>query len=508
MKKLSKILVSVLLAVVFAISFAACDQTSDNNDDKDVECTDITFRATGYDEGETWYLERGKEVTIVGTVAPANATVKDILWHSDNADISVEKTDRNRAKITAYDYGTANLTAKCGNFEKTIAVECVAAILPTQIIPDSSVMTIPVSERAEFGCTFVPENTTNKRLSFSVESDDASCDAISILEENGKYFVRVASLAEVGSEYTLNVACVADAKVKASVKLVVGALDVESMSLKSQEITLSVNDPIYRITPSFEPEETSYKAVTYSSDNEEVCGVDEIGTLQPKKAGVANITVTNASNEAVKCSMKVNVTEAASEYVTRLIKKSDIDNMTAVDYSLMDFETDKVAFNAWKRVLSEDCNSASHISDAGWAIWMVGFDTYDDDGINGGDANAAVFCKLNVPAAAKSMQYVFRVHPFPDDNAKFKILAIDGNYNVEECTDGWVVMQNNADMFINIDVEKYAGKAVTFAVLQDQIGNKPAGNYMKVSLMFRRVLFDTDTSERWIEDEDYSIIKK
>lgn len=119
-----------------------------------------------------------------------------------------------------------------------------------------------------------------------------------------------------------------------------------------------------------------------------------------------------------------------------------------------------------------------------------------------------VYCKINVPATATQMQFVFRAHPLPDDMAKFKIAAITEDNQIVDCTSGWVTMSNTADMFYNIDVAEFAGKAVTFVVMQDQIGSKSAGSYMKVSLMFRRCLFNVGDAalERWIEDENYSIL--
>ncbi|MBQ9480989.1 MAG: hypothetical protein IJU84_02365, partial [Clostridia bacterium] len=87
-------------------------------------------------------------------------------------------------------------------------------------------------------------------------------------------------------------------------------------------------------------------------------------------------------------------------------------------------------------------------------------------------------------------------------------VAVEEDLTVTDCTDGWIVMSNTTDMFYNIDVSAYAGKEVTFVVMQDQIGNKSAGSHMKVSLMFRRCLFNVEsTRDRWIEEEIYSIVK-
>lgn len=506
-KSLYVIVLALVLCVVCGVAVGCTDNTDDPQGDI-VECTGITLRASGYDEGKTWQLERGKTVTIVGTVAPSNATVKTLTWASNNPDITVEADGDNRAKVTTYDYGTAQITVTCGSYVKTINVECIESILPTAIVLDKTELTIGLTERVKLEYDFLPANTTARKIYYTITAlGDAEEDVISVIEENDEYYVQVSATAVVGTQYEVNIFSSVSSAVKTTVKIEVAPLEIESMTLKAEELTLSVFDPMYRVVPAFEPDETSYKEVTFTSSDPSVLSVDQIGTLSPIKAGNAVITVTNVHNPSLTCSLDVTVTEEQTEYVTRLIKKSDIDALSAVSYSLMDFETDKVAFEAWKRVLSEDSNFASHISDAGWAIWMVGFDTYDDDSVNGGDVNACVYSKISVPATASKMQYVFRAHPFPDDNAKFKILAIDSRYNITDCTGGWVEMTNSADMFINIDVEAFRGQDVTFVVYQDQIGNKSAGNYMKVSLMFRRCLFDTDNSERWIEDETYAIVK-
>ena len=61
---------------------------------------------------------------------------------------------------------------------------------------------------------------------------------------------------------------------------------------------------------------------------------------------------------------------------------------------------------------------------------------------------------------------------------------------------------------INEEAARRANELGTFVVMQDQIGSKSAGSYMKVSLMFRRCLFNVGDAalERWIEDENYSIL--
>lgn len=504
--KVFKKLFSILIVAVMAVMFLpACG--NGNTDDGNVACENITFRATGYDEGKTLYIEIGKEVTIVGTVSPANATVKKIEWSSDNSDIGVVSTADNKAKITAYDVGKAKVTAACGDYKKVIDVECVSAVLPTGLTTSVNAMTVPVMNRQIIEYEIMPENATNKAISCTIAPlGDAQVDMVDIKEENGDFYVVASQLAAAGDQYLVTVRAVANQTLKQEITVTVGTLEVESMQFKVPETTISLSDPVFRALPMFKPQETSFREVDFVSSDENICKVSDIGTLLPQSTGTVTITAINKHNKDIKCEMSVTVTDEESEYITRLVKKSDVDALEAKDYQFMDFENDKEAFASWKKVLSEDSNGASHISDAGWAIWMVGFDTYDDDNEGEAQANALVYCKLNVPQDAKKMQYVFKAHPMTEDRAKFKILAIKSDYSIVDCSGGWQITSDTTDKFIDIDVSAFAGQAVTFVVMQDQIGNKEAGNYMGVSLMFRRCLFDTANSDRWVTDPMYSIL--
>lgn len=501
--------ISLLVAILaMPLSLASCGHISSSSSTPIVECTDLTFKGSGYDEGKTIYLERLQSTTIAATISPSNVTNKVIVWSTSNPDIAVESKTDTQGIITAYDLGSAKITATCGSYSEDIDVECVDAVLPTSLSLTATTLSIAITKREKIEYSFEPANVSNTKIACTVSPiGTAQEDMAKIEEENGNYYIAVTQLAAVGDQYLVTVRAAAKPELKKTITVTVAALEVETMVFKNADITLKLSDPLYRVLPIFTPIETTYRDVTFQSSDEAICSVDAIGTLSAKAVGSVIITATNVHNPSLTCQANVTIQDGISEYATRLIKNSDLDALAAKDYTVMDFETDKVAFASWQKKLSEDSNTTSHVSDAGWAIWMVGFDTYDDDSLNGGDANAVVYCKLNVPADSAKMQYVFRAHPFPDDHAKFKILAITSDHAVTECTGGWVIMSNTTDMFIDIDVAAFAGQAVTFVVMQDQIGNKSAGNYMGVSLMFRRCLFDTDTSERWVEDPTFSILE-
>lgn len=508
MKKITTVLL-MFLTTLSLTGLTSCGdpKPSSSVSSSEIEATNIVFKASGYDEGKTLYLQRQQQVLVSATISPSNATNKVVTWSTSNYDIAVTPNGDRACYITAYDLGTAVITATVGNYSKTIDVECVAKIAPTSITTDVENLEIAIASQREISYTIMPENATNKNVSHLIQGvDNADISMIKVNNENGKIIVLVEQLATIGSKYTLTLRPVDNAALRVVINITVAPLELESISFKNDNVTLSLNDPLYRMLPVYEPLKTSYRDVTFTSSNNDICEVDAIGSLKPKQIGTVIITATSTQNPAISCQATVTINNNESAYLDRLLLKEDVINQEAVTYEMMNFETDKVAFAAWSKVLSEDSNAGSHISDAGWAIWMVGFDTFDDDNSpSGGEVNALTYCKINVPQTATKMQYVLRSHPLPDDYTKFRIKAIDDQLNIVDLT-GWVTFHETKDMFINVDVTSYQGKAVTFVLEQDQIGNKLAGSFMNVNLMFRRCAFNSSENELFIEEDEFSIL--
>lgn len=511
MKKLSCML--VLMTTLSLVSLVSCGGETPSTESTVIEATDIKFKANGYDEGKPIYLERGETVTIAATIVPSSVIDKRVTWETSNYDISVESKSDTTCLVTAYDLGIATISAKVGNLVKTLEVECVDKILPTSISVGSKNIELEVSKQVKLDYEVLPENASNKRISYTVMPiGDSEQDMVKIKDVNGEYFIVCESGAYPGDSYEITLRSVVDSTIKNTITVEVIDLPVESMKFKNENIKISLNDPIYKMLPEFTPLETTQYFVEFSSDDPSICDIDEDGRLKPIKEGTTTIRAINKDNPDVTCETKVTVDNEVSQYVFRGVKKEVVTSMEAVTYSLMDFEKDKVAFQEWtkNKVLSEDSNSSSHISDAGWAIWMVGLDTYEDDDYEyGAESNAIVMSKINVPTNATIMQYVFRSHQTSNDYAKFRIRGIDDELKVYELSDGWKTFHRADDMYIDINIEEFKGKAITFVVEQDQKGLRKIEETDKVgvSLMFRRCLFDTPENKELITtDEEYSII--
>ena len=481
-----------------------------------VPVTDISIKGTGYDEGEVLYIERGNTVTLAGSVVPSYATDRLITYESDNYDIPVENIGNNQCVITAYNLGEATIKATVGTFTKEIDVECIDKILPTSIEVETNTIDLQVTQRAELNFEILPANASNKRISTTIiPVGDSEPDKIKIIEENSKYYVQNDGGGDPGDSYEITIRSVAAPTVSAKVTVNLVDYPVESMKFQNENVTISLKDPVYKMLPTFKPDGTSQYYATFESDNPDICDIDDVGRLIPKKVGKATVRAINIDNPEVSCETTVTVTNDETEYLFRGLKKSDVTNLEVENYTYMDFEFDKTAFSAWSenRWFSEDTNlQSSHISDAGWAIWLVGFDTYDDDNyVDGAETNVLIYCKLHVPENATEMQYIFRSHQTSNDYAKFRIKAVDEELNVYDMTDSWITFHRADDMWYNIDVTKFQGQDITFVLEQDQMGIKKELETDKVgvSLMFRRCLFNTpENEELWNTSIDYSIIEQ
>lgn len=130
------------------------------------EVTGITINFT-----EISTLEIGEKATLSATITPEDAKNKTITWESSNQSII---TVNSNGEIEAIAPGTAEIIAKSNNGKtssKTITVKP-KPIPVEQIILSKTDITITQGEEVEIIATILPENATNKKLTWS--SSDAN----------------------------------------------------------------------------------------------------------------------------------------------------------------------------------------------------------------------------------------------------------------------------------------------------------------------------------------------
>ena len=255
--------------------------TEDGN--KTATCS-ITVKAKAYPvtgvtlDKTSAELTEGDKITLRATVAPENASNKNVSWSSNNTSVATV----NNGEVTAVAPGTATITVTTedGGKTATCVVTVKARVYPvTGVSLDKTSANLVEGESITLTATITPENATNKNVNWS-----SSNTAVATVQD-GKVLAIAPGVATIivttedgGKTATCNVV------VKAKTYPVTGVtLDKTSAELtEGDKITLKAT---------VSPENASNKNVTWSSNNTSVATVNngEVTTVSP---GTATITVT------------------------------------------------------------------------------------------------------------------------------------------------------------------------------------------------------------------------
>ena len=223
-------------------------------------------------------LVEGEKMTLTATIAPANASNKNVTWSSSNA--SVATVDN--GVITAVAPGSAVITVitEDGGKIASCAVTVKARVYPvTEVILDKSSAELVVEETLMLTATIIPGNATNKNIIWSTSNF-----AVATVQ-NGKVLAVSPGVATItvttedgGKTATCNVV------VKAKTYPVTG------VTLDKTNAELTEGDKI-TLKATVSPENASNKNVNWSSSNTSVATVNN-GEVTAVAPGTTTITVT------------------------------------------------------------------------------------------------------------------------------------------------------------------------------------------------------------------------
>ena len=314
MKK--KALIAMLLACSFTFGTAtmtACNLIGDDSNGTGTEQGgETTVAVTGVSlNTRTLNLKKGASETLTATVAPANATNKNVTWKSDKPEIADVDAS---GKVTAKAKGTAiiTVTTSSGGKTSTCTVNVTdesgeePAPTPAPVKVESVKLnltskTLKVGESVTLTPSFTPSNPDNKNVIWSASTDAVSVNGgVVTANKVGKAIVTVTT--EDGGK---------TAKCEISVEAATpSTVKVTGVSLNKSKATLRPNQTV-QLTKTITPAGASNQTVTWLSGNTTVATVNENGLVTAKAAGNATITVkTEDGNFTAECKITVeNVPE-------------------------------------------------------------------------------------------------------------------------------------------------------------------------------------------------------
>jgi len=239
----------------------------------------------------TLTLDVGDSSEIIATVAPENATNKNVTWKSNNT--SVATVDAN-GKITAKAKGTAGITATTVDGKKTATCSVTVIIPVTGVTINPTTLTLNVGNNSTLTATVAPTSATNKKITWT-----SSNTSVATVDANGRVTAKIAGTA------IITATTVSEGKTATCTVTVVNP--VTNITIAPKTLSLSIGNSSV-LAATITPTNATNKDVTWSSSNTSIATVDQNGKVTAKAKGTATITVASVDgNKRATCKLTVTI---------------------------------------------------------------------------------------------------------------------------------------------------------------------------------------------------------
>jgi alpha-amylase len=226
----------------------------------------------------------GATQQLTATIAPTNATNKNVTWTTGNSSIASVSTS---GLVTGVAAGTANITVTTADGAKTatsVITVNTTTIIPTGVTVTPTSATITVAGTQQLTATVAPTNATNKSVTWT-----SSNSAIATISTSGL----VTGIAS-GSA-TITVTTVSGSKTATSVITVSTTTIIPTgVTVTPTSATISVSGT-QQLTATIAPTNATNKNVTWATSNSAIATVSTGGLVTGIASGSATITVTTVS---------------------------------------------------------------------------------------------------------------------------------------------------------------------------------------------------------------------
>ena len=256
-----------------------------------INVTNITLKSS--DEN----IKIGDKITLQATVEPENATNKKVIWTSSN--VNVAKVEN--GVVTGLKAGIAVITATTEDGNKTATCNIVVdnpTVNVTEVKISANQKTIKENETFKLNATVMPENATNKNVTWT--SSNVSVATVNNGEVKGisKGTAQITVMTEDGSKKATCVVTVEKEKNE--------EVKVTGIELDKKELTMQVEDTT-NLVATIKPNNSTNKEVKWETSNEKVAEVTEEGIITAVSEGTATIKVTTKDGNYI-ATCKITVT--------------------------------------------------------------------------------------------------------------------------------------------------------------------------------------------------------
>ena len=269
-----------------------------------------TISVTGITLVASKSVALNESLTLTATVAPSNATVKDITWSS--SDVTVATVDASGI-LTLLKVGTTTITATTVDGGKTASCAVtVTKILTSSIIIDNAADII-VGNTKQLTAQVSP---TGANTSVTWHSDNTS---IATVDGNGLISTIAAGSANVTATATDGTGIISNTCV-----VTVTTIPVTGVVLNSTSLIIDLAASTSTLTATVQPTNATNKNVTWLASNTSIITVSN-GLITAVALGTATVTATSAERSVLyaKCTIEVVTKETLKSTITKVQKGLD-----------------------------------------------------------------------------------------------------------------------------------------------------------------------------------------
>lgn len=236
---------------------------------------------------DTLVLEKNSSEKIYTTIDPDNATNRNVVWESSDANIATVDSNGN---IFAKNVGSATITAKIDNISAKCNVTIVDKIIKIEnIILNNENITINSGDKKQIVATINPKNYPNKKIIWT-----SSNPGVVKVDENG-YVTGISAGSAVITARIDNVT--------STCRVTVKTIPVQNISFGETSIILDKGNK-KKLAVSIKPGNATNKTIEWSSSNTNVVKVDNNGNIEAMALGTATITA-KIDNKTAICEIIV-----------------------------------------------------------------------------------------------------------------------------------------------------------------------------------------------------------
>ena len=236
-------------------------------------------------------IKEGQTASIAVTIEPEGASTRNVTYKSSDESIATVSN----GTVTGVNAGTATITIRTKNgHEETFEVTVIESNL-TSITLSPATLSFAVGDTTsqKINATLEPEDAMNRKIVWSSTDEN-----VATVNDKGE-------VTAVGKgTCTIKATSEKNASVYGSCSVTVSEVEVESISLDKETLTVGIRRTSETLVVTFTPANATNKTITWSSSSDSIATVSE-GKVTGVAEGTATITATTANGKTATCSVTV-----------------------------------------------------------------------------------------------------------------------------------------------------------------------------------------------------------